>query len=151
MLPGAANDFQRILAGPEEGDDPGPVVLIPGAGDRGAPRAQPVDQVIGQRLDARLDGVDAHLLEQGQAGAQPQNAGQVVGSAFQAAGVGLEAEVDLGVVEQIDHALPADGGGPDLVELVLADVENGRPFRGDQPLVAVGGEVIDLGGFDVHG
>jgi len=98
-----------------------------------------------------LDVFDACFEKEFERSALAEAADGVEGAAFIAAGVGAEGHIAGTVIGKVGGIGPAEFDGFDGVEAAVTDVKDAIAFRAEHPFVAVGGERVDVGGFDVDG
>ena len=105
--------------------------------------------MVGDVEDRGGDVFDAQFEKHTQACTQGDKTGHVVRATFVTCGGRFEVEFDVAEIGGVDNAVPADTGGGKPRQAVAADVGDAGTFGGEQPLVAIGSEAVDLGFGDV--
>lgn len=133
-----------------ETDDAGPLLGFAGTDDLIPLFFQAGNEDVGEEFKPLADWIDAGRLEEFEGGFEGEEAGDVIAAAFETTGVGAEGVVVVAVILGVDDVHPADHEGPGVLEEFAAAIEDAGAFGAQEPFVAVGGEIVDLHGFDVN-
>src|ERR1039458_3371771 len=147
-----AGPIHEILRGahrrPEGQDALAHIACRPGIQSRGGQEPLRLLQPGG---DVRGDAVDADLVEQVERGAHTEDGGEALRALFQLGRVLAQLEVQMIEIERILHALPAHHRRPNAWEDFAANVGDTDAGQSQLPLVAIGGQKIDVWVYHVDG
>jgi len=120
-------NFFMVQGWGDEADAAAPLVDEAGADEAVAFGFQAGDELVGQGFDAG-DGGDADGLDHLKTGAEGQQAGDVVGAALEAGGVGAEGKIVFAEILGVDDVQPAEYQGAGVFDQCAAAEENAGAF-----------------------
>ena len=144
-------DFFVVVRWGCEGDGTAPGFAEAGADNAIILGAQAGDELIAQGFDSRGDLGNADGLNEVNRSTQAQKPSDVVASAFEAAGVGAEGEIDVAEVLRVDDVHPADHERAGAFDEFAAAIKDAGAFGAEQPFMPIGREIIDIHAGDVDG